>query len=138
MLYYKDNKWHLSEFEVNYIDGEEVTKPVGIRGKAGWNELAEKHSDIEVIKFTKLDHAPEELNRLKEINSLNIPDGFSSVLAGYVKSGTFPDKPNHVLKDLEFSKVKEENKRLVAQTKALSDSVDFTDDVIQEMIMNTL
>lgn len=101
MLYYKDNKWHLSEFEVNYIDGEEVTKPVGIRGETGWNELAEKHSDIEVIKFTKLDHAPEELNRLKEINSLNIPEGHGATLSEYVKNGVFPKEPNHILKDLE-------------------------------------
>lgn len=102
MVYYKNNEWHLSGIKVRFTDNnEETTKPVGSEGKGWWNELAKKHDDIKIIEFIEAEQTPEELNRLKEINSLNIPDGFSSVLAGYVKSGTFPDKPNHVLKDLD-------------------------------------
>lgn len=105
MVYYKNNEWHLSGIKVRFTDNdEETTKPVGAEGKEWWNELAKKHDDIKIIEFIEAEQTPEELSRLEEVNQLNIPDGFSSVLAGYVEHGIFPEGINHPLKSLQDTK----------------------------------
>lgn len=108
MVYYKDNQWNLPELEVAYNDdGQLITKNVGSEGKDWWLELADLHEDIELIKFTDTASTDEELARLKEVNELNIPEGHSGVLGDYVHEKKFPDKANHVLKDLQNKKADE-------------------------------
>lgn len=106
MLYYKNNKWNISKFKVRLKDGgQETEKFSGVESKAWWNELAQKHSDIEILLFTDIEPSIEQIKRLEEVNSLNIEDGFNSELSMYVKEGIFPEKRNHVLKDLQLTKM---------------------------------
>lgn len=106
MVYFKDKEWHLSDETVVFTEGgESKEKPVGGIGKSGWEELAEKNEDVIIVEYNKLEYNPLQLNRLEEINKLSIGDGHGSVVGEYVMDGRFPDLPNHILKDLQFTKM---------------------------------
>lgn len=107
MMYYKHNEWHIAETSVRYKDGDqETTKSVGAEGKGWWIELEKLHEDIKVIEFSELKASEVQKKRLEEVNELNIGDGYSSEINGYVMYGVFPDRASHILKDLENRKTK--------------------------------
>lgn len=106
MVYYKDNQWNISNTKVRFKDGtEETTKSIGSEGKAWWEELFQKHKEIKLVEYIEISETPEQLNRLEEVNKLSIEDGFSEVVGNYVINNEFPDLPNHILKDLQFTKM---------------------------------
>lgn len=105
MLYYENNKWHISTLKVEYMqDRETLENYIGAEGKRWWNELAGLHENIEIVKFIDLNITNEQLARLEEINQLNIGDGYSEVVGMYVMRDIFPDEASHILKDLENKK----------------------------------
>lgn len=105
-MYYEGNKWNISDKKVIFKDsGEQKDKPIGAEGMEWWDELETLHDDIEVLEFTDIEISEEQLFRLEEVNKLSIPEGHSEIVGDYIKSGSFPDLPNHVLKDLQFTKM---------------------------------
>lgn len=109
MVFYKDNKWHISDLKVTYKDGEETTeKSVGLEGKKWWVELEKAHDYIQIIKFEELTATDEQIQRLENINLAGIPDGYGSIVSNYVKLGKFPDEFNHPLKDIENEEINRE------------------------------
>lgn len=102
MLYHKNNNYHLPKHKVFYTDnGDQLENYVGSEGKKWWTELTKIHDGIKITKFEELTYTDEQKGRLEEVNQLNVPDGFSTVVADYVLDNQFSEQPNHVLKDLE-------------------------------------
>lgn len=109
MVFYKDNKWHMSDLEVTFKDGGEKDKKyVGLEGKSWWDNLAKMFDDIEVVEFNEVLNTDEQLTRLEKVNAINTPDGHGSVVSEYVRLGEFPDSLDHVLKNIELEEVSRE------------------------------
>lgn len=109
MIFYKNRKWHMCSEKVRYTQrGEEITQFVGADGKDWWLDFEQKHSHTEIIEFVDVVATNEQLARLDEVNQLNIGDGFSAVLGGYVENGSFPEGVNHLLMTLQLKKENEQ------------------------------
>ena len=106
LIFYKNGNWHLCSEKVRYIQhGEEITQYVGSEGHDWWVDFEQKWEHTEILEFIPVESPTEEqLNRLEEINELNIPDGFGSMLSNYVENGTFPESFNHPLRKLQAYK----------------------------------
>lgn len=103
MVFYRDNQWNISEFEITYIDGtEQTTKRIGAEGEEWWRELESLWEDIEVLEIKEVEVTQEQRDRLDNINATHVPDGFGSIVGDYVRSGIFPDELTHRLKDIEW------------------------------------
>lgn len=105
MLYYKDNKWNISELIVKFTnDGEIAEQFVGVEGRRWWLDLEKLHEGIEIISFADVDVTESQLTRLEEVNNLNIKDGHSEILGDYVINGNFPTEIEHTLRPLQIVK----------------------------------
>ena len=105
MLYYKDNRWNISESIVKFTnDGETVEQYIGVEGKQWWLDLEKLHEGIEIIDFTDVDITENQLERLEEVNNLNIKDGHSETLGDYVINGNLPLEVEHILRPLQIVK----------------------------------
>lgn len=83
---------------------KEITQYVGSEDKQWWLDFEEKWEHTEIIEFIPVEPTQEQVDRLEEINQLNIPDGFGSMLSDYVENGTFPEGFNHPLRNLQVYK----------------------------------
>lgn len=109
MIFYKNSKWHICKEKVKYIQhGKEITQYVGSEGRDWWNDFGNKWEHTEIVGFMPVEPTEEQLERLKEINQLNIPDGFSDMVSNYVKDGQFPEEIIHPLKELQLQKQNEQ------------------------------
>jgi hypothetical protein len=123
MIFYKNRKWNMCSEKVRYVQhGEEITQYVGSEGHDWWIDFEQKHSHTEIIEFVDVEATQEQLNRLNEVNQLNIGDGFSEMLGNYVKDGIFPNSVNHPLKTLQTTKENQEQ------------GIDLSEREIQEII----
>lgn len=105
MVYFKNNQWHICKEKVKYIQhGKEVEQYVGSEGRDWWVDFEQKWEHTDIIEFIPVKPTEEQLSRLEEINSLNIPEGFSELVANYVVNAVFPDGVNHPLRDLQIKK----------------------------------
>ena len=104
MIYYK-NRWHLCNEKVKYMQNDkEITQYVMSEGHDWWIDFESKWEHTEIIEFIPVEPTLEQLDRLEEINKLNIPDGFGSMLSDYVGNGVFPKSLNHPLRYLQVYK----------------------------------
>ena len=105
MVYFKNNQWHICKEKVKYIQhGKEFEQYVGSEGHDWWIDFADKWEHTEIIEFIPVKPTAEQLQRLEEVNSLNIPEGFSELVENYVVNAVFPDGVNHPLRDLQIKK----------------------------------
>lgn len=105
MLYYKINKWNMCTEKIKYIqNGGEIIQFVGAEGHDWWLDFEQKHSHTEIIEFIDVVATEEQLRRLKEVNQLNIAEGFGATLSDYVENGSFPEGVNHPLRSLQVQK----------------------------------
>lgn len=105
MVFYKNGRWHLCNKKVKYMQNDkEITQYVGSEDKQWWLDFEEKWEHTEIIEFIPVEPTQEQVDRLEEINQLNIPDGFGSMLSDYVENGTFPEGFNHPLRNLQVYK----------------------------------
>lgn len=103
MVFYKNNQWNISDATVTYKDGGKLTtKSVGLEEKKWWSNLEKAWPEINIIQFEEILATEEQIQRLKKVNAANIPDGYSSIVSNYVKSGKYPDEFTHRLKDIEL------------------------------------
>ena len=101
MVYFKDNEWHIVTEKVLYKqDGEELENFVGQEGKEWWYGV----TGVEVVEFTPVDVYSQQLERLDEVNRLNIGDGFGELVGDYVLYDIFPNDILHPLWDLQILK----------------------------------
>lgn len=108
MIYYK-NGWHLCNEKVKYKQhDEEIIQYVMSEGHDWWVDFEEKWEHTEIIEFIPVEPTQEQLDRLEEINQLNIPDGFGYECSQYVEFGIFPEGFNHVLRPIQILKQQEE------------------------------
>ena len=116
MIFYKNRKWHMCSEKVRYTqNGEEITQFVGAEGHDWWLDFEQKHSHTEIIEFVDVVATDEQLARLDEVNQLNIGDGFSAVLGGYVEDGAFPDDTNHPIVLLQLKKENEQQGKEISE-----------------------
>ena len=105
MVFYKNGRWHLCNEKVKYMqNGKEIEQYVGSEGHDWWIDFADKWEHTEIIQFIPVEPTQEQLDRLEEINELNIPDGFGSMLSNYVENGTFPEGVSNPLRNLQAYK----------------------------------
>ena len=105
MVYFKNNQWHICKEKVKYIQhGKEIEQYVGSEGHDWWVDFEQKWEHTEIIEFMPVEPTLEQLDRLEEINKLNIPDGFGSMLSDYVGNGVFSKSLNHPLRNLQAYK----------------------------------
>ena len=105
MVFYKNGRWHLCNEKVHYTqNGEEITQYVGSEGHDWWVDFANKWEHTGIIEFIPVEPTQEQLDRLEEINELNIPDGFGSMLSNYVENGLFPEGVSNPLRNLQAYK----------------------------------
>jgi hypothetical protein len=110
MIYYKNNKYHMCEHKVKYIQhGKEVEQYVGSEGHDWWTDFEEKWEHTEIIEFIPVVPTDEQINRLEEVNQLNIKEGFGYECSQYVEFGIFPEGFNHVLRPIQI--LKEQNEQ---------------------------
>lgn len=103
MIYYKNNKYHMCEHKVKYIQhGEEIIQYVMSEGHDWWVDFEEKWEHTEIIEFIPVEPTPVQVARLEKVNKLQIPDGFSSELGEYVEHGIFPEGFTHVLRPIQI------------------------------------
>lgn len=108
MIYYK-NRWHMCNEKVKYIQhGEEITQYVGSEGHDWWLDFEEKWEHTDIIKFIPVVPTDEQINRLEEVNQLNIKEGFGYECSQYIEFGIFPEGFNHVLRHVQILKQQEE------------------------------
>ena len=95
--------------KVKYIQhGEEIEQYVGVEGHDWWVDFEEKWEHTEIIEFIPVVPTDEQINRLEEVNQLNIKEGFGYECSQYVEFGIFPDGFNHVLRPIQILKQQEE------------------------------
>ena len=105
MLYCKNNEWHICKEKIRYIQhGEEIIQHVGAEGHDWWINFADRWEHTEIIEFIPVEPTVEQLQRLEEINSLNIPDGYGELVENYVINNEFPEGLSHPLKELQLQK----------------------------------
>lgn len=105
MVYFKNNQWHICKEKVKYTQhGEEFEQYVGAEGHDWWVDFEQKWEHTDIIEFIPVKHTAEQLQRLEEINSLNIPDGYGELVQNYVVSEIFPNDMNHPLRNLQIAK----------------------------------
>lgn len=105
MVFYKNGKWHLCNERVRYLQhGEEITQYVGSEGHDWWIDFEKRWEHTEIIEFISVEPTEEQLERLEDVQQLNLPDGFGGELSDYVEFGIFPEGFNHVLKTLQIQK----------------------------------
>ncbi len=113
MVFYKNGRWHLCNEKVKYMQNDkEITQCVGSEDKQWWLDFEEKWEHTEIIEFIPVEPTQEQVDRLEEINQLNIPDGFGSAINSYVEKELFPEGYTHPLGNLKLQK---ENKELGIQ-----------------------
>lgn len=102
LIFYK-NGWRLCSEKVKYKQhGEEIEQYVMSEGHDWWVDFEEKWKHTEIIEFIPVEPTQEQTDRIEEINQLNVPDGFGSVVEDYVKEGIFPEGFNHPLRELQL------------------------------------
>ena len=82
MIYYENGKYYISNLKVHYIDEHEgeVIKFVGQEGKQWWIEFAELWKEtFELVGFEETQIKDEWIERLEEINNLNLPEEISLI-----------------------------------------------------------
>ena len=105
LIFYKNGKWHLCSEKVRYIQhGEEITQYVCSEGHDWWIDFEEKWEHTEIIEFIPVEPTQEQIDRLEEVNQLNIKEGYSAELSNYVEYDIFPEGFNHVLRPLQIQK----------------------------------
>ena len=110
MIFYKNSKWNLCKEKIRYIQHDkEIEQYVGVEGHDWWIDFAEKWEHTTIIEFIPVEPTGERLQRLEEINQLNVSEGFGALVEDYVKEGIFPNGYNHPLAKLKLEK---ENKNL--------------------------
>lgn len=120
MLYYKDKQYNLVKEKIKYKqDGEELTNHIGQEGKQWWLDFEEKWEDMEILEVKRIKVTELQEARLEEVNQLNIPEGYDSLLDNYVSHGKFPDEFSHLLKDIETKKNNESTEEMLLQTTML-------------------
>ena len=87
---------------------------MGEEGKQWWLDFAAKWDHTEIIEFVPAEATAEQQARLEEINQLRIPDGFGSMLTGYVQDGAFPEGLAHPLRQLQIAKEQERQDQDIA------------------------
>ena len=113
LIFYKNGKWHICTEKVHYTQhGEEITQYVGSEGHDWWVDFEEKWEHTEIIEFIPVETTQEQVDRLEEINQLNIPEGLGSMQSDYVEKELFPEGYTHPLGNLKLQK---ENKELGIQ-----------------------
>lgn len=105
MIFYKNGTWHMCQEKIKYIQhGETITQYVGSEGHDWWVDFEQKWEHTDIIEFIPVKPTEEQLSRLEEINSLNIPEGFRELVENYVVNAVFPHGINHPLRDLQIKK----------------------------------
>jgi hypothetical protein len=108
LIFYK-NGWRLCSEKVKYIQhGEEITQYVMSEGHDWWVDFEEKWEHTEIIEFIPVVSTDEQINRLEEVNQLNIKEGFGYECSQYVEFGIFPEGFNHILRPIQILKQQEE------------------------------
>ena len=129
MVYFKNNQWHICKEKVKYIQhGEEFEQYVGAEGHDWWVDFEEKWEHTEIIEFIPVEPTDEQLQRLEEVNSLNIPDGYGELVQNYVINNKFPEGLNHPLRELQLQKLNEQLKEYQV----------IQDSVIEEILFNII
>ena len=109
MIFYRNRKWHICTEKVCYIqNGEEITQFIGSEGHDWWLDFEQKHEHTEIIEFVDVEATQEQLNRLDDVNQLNVGDGFGAILGDYVDNGVFPEGVNYPLVLLQLKKENEQ------------------------------
>ncbi len=109
MIYYKNNKYHMCAEKVKYIQhGEEITQYVMSEGHDWWVDFEQKWEHTEIIEFIPVVSTDEQINRLEEVNQLNIKEGFGYECSQYIEFGIFPEGFNHILRPIQILKQQEE------------------------------
>ena len=86
MLYYKNNQWHIHPFVAHYTAyGKRDFKYTN--DKKWWEKFVTKWWHHENLTFTNTKPTQAQLNRLAEVNSVGIPEGFQADASNYVESG---------------------------------------------------
>ena len=99
----------MCEHKVKYIQhGEEITQYVMSEGRDWWVDFEEKWEHTEIIEFIPVVPTDEQINRLEEVNQLNIKEGFGYECSQYVEFGIFPEGFNHILRPIQIEKQQDE------------------------------
>lgn len=99
----------MCEHKVKYIQhGEEITQYVMSEGHDWWTDFEEKWEHTEIIEFIPVEPTDEQINRLEEVNQLNIKEGFGYECSQYVEFGIFPEGFNHILRPIQIKKQQDE------------------------------
>ena len=95
--------------KVKYIQhGKEVEQYVTAEGHDWWTDFEEKWEHTDIIKFIPVVPTDEQINRLEEVNQLNIKEGFGYECSQYIEFGIFPEGFNHILKPIQIEKQQDE------------------------------
>lgn len=120
MVFYKDGTWHICTERVKYIQhGETITQYVGSEGHDWWVDFADKWEHTEIVEFIPVEPTDEQLQKLEEVNSLNIPDGYGELVQNYVINNKFPEGLNHPLRELQLQKLNEQLELALIETTVL-------------------
>ena len=102
MLFWKEGKLNLSPYKVNYTQhGKQEAAYTD--DKKWWEDFAKKWEHTTIQSFEDMEYTPEELQRYEEIKYM--PEGHADICAEYVKTGQFPNEPNHPLEGLEVKEL---------------------------------
>lgn len=117
MVFFKNNRWHISTKKVTYTyNNEELTQYVGSEGENWWNDLFQNNKQFQLIKFTSIETIPEQIDRLEVVNGLLVPEGHKALVNSYVVSGVFPDNYNHPLGLLQTQIIDKSLEQMNAQS----------------------
>ena len=97
MLYYKNNQFNICPFIANYTAyGQKKLKYTN--DKKWWTDFINKWWHHENLTFKPVNPTKAQEIRLREINELEIPEGFQGSASGYVETGLLPrDEEGRVL-----------------------------------------
>lgn len=105
MVFYRDGQWRIAEYRIRYRDGEKVVeKNVGQEGIDWWRDMEKKWDDIEILGLEDIVATEEQTQRLEDVNSIGLGDGYGSIVSDYVGFNKFPEGYKHPLKDIELKK----------------------------------
>ena len=89
MLYFKNNQWNICPSIAHYtVHGQRKLKYT--KDKNWWTDFVNKWWHHRDLQFTQVIPTQAQLDRLAEINSAGISEGFQSGASMYVESGLLP------------------------------------------------
>ena len=105
MLIKNGNQFELYPHKVKYIQHGEEKEDWALPSKEWWENFAQEWAHTDIVEFEEITLTQEQLNRLEEVNQLDISEGHLDIVVNYVLNGIFPDNQNHPLETLEIKQL---------------------------------